>query len=73
MAHSLRLRVIAEGVESREQLEYLRDRGCDEVQGFLYSRPQPADVIERWLYEFNKHSKIVEPGMKTLKLQGSFE
>ena len=39
MAHSLKLKVIAEGVESREQLLYLEDRGCDEIQGYYLSRP----------------------------------
>jgi predicted signal transduction protein with EAL and GGDEF domain/CheY-like chemotaxis protein len=42
MAHSLKLRVIAEGVESRPQLEYLRRNRCDEIQGFYFSRPLPA-------------------------------
>jgi len=45
MAHSLKLRVIAEGVESRAQLEYLRRNRCDEIQGFLFSRPLPADEL----------------------------
>jgi diguanylate cyclase (GGDEF)-like protein/PAS domain S-box-containing protein len=43
LAHNLRLNVIAEGVETSEQLEYLRSVGCDEYQGFLVSRPVPAD------------------------------
>ncbi len=39
MAHSLKLKVIAEGVETREQLVFLEDRGCDEMQGYFLSRP----------------------------------
>ncbi|AKU23768.1 EAL domain-containing protein [Massilia sp. MB5] len=45
MAHSLKLRVIAEGVESRPQLEYLRRNRCDEIQGFFFSRPLPAEEM----------------------------
>lgn len=43
MAHSLGLRVLAEGVETRDQLDFLREHGCEEVQGFLLSRPLSAD------------------------------
>ena len=43
MGHSLRLKVIAEGVEIAEQLEMLTAQGCDEVQGYHFSRPVPAD------------------------------
>ncbi len=39
MAHSLKLKVIAEGVETREQLLFLEDRGCDEMQGYYLSKP----------------------------------
>jgi EAL domain-containing protein (putative c-di-GMP-specific phosphodiesterase class I) len=45
MAHSLDLKVVAEGVEDCEQLEFLRTHGCDEVQGYLVSRPVEADVM----------------------------
>ncbi len=45
MAHSLRLKVVAEGVETREQLDFLRAHGCDEVQGYFLSRPLPADEL----------------------------
>jgi EAL domain-containing protein (putative c-di-GMP-specific phosphodiesterase class I) len=40
---------VAEGVETREQLAFLRTRGCDSYQGFLYCRPLPADEIEALL------------------------
>ena len=43
LARALRLRVVAEGVESDEQLVRLRNLGCDAVQGFLFARPMPAD------------------------------
>jgi EAL domain-containing protein (putative c-di-GMP-specific phosphodiesterase class I) len=42
MAHSLKLRVVAEGVETKRQLDFLKEQGCDEVQGYLMSRPLPA-------------------------------
>jgi EAL domain-containing protein (putative c-di-GMP-specific phosphodiesterase class I) len=45
MAHNLRLDVIAEGVETKEQLDFLRTCGCDAMQGYLFSRPVPADAI----------------------------
>ncbi len=46
MGHSLRLKVLAEGVETEEQLEFMRSRGCDEVQGFYFSRPVSATDFE---------------------------
>jgi EAL domain-containing protein (putative c-di-GMP-specific phosphodiesterase class I)/CheY-like chemotaxis protein len=49
MAHGLRLTVIAEGVESQGQLALLADHGCDEMQGFFFSRPVPAEVCEQML------------------------
>jgi len=45
MAHSIGMRVVAEGVETVEQLELLRQRNCDLVQGFLLARPMPAAEV----------------------------
>ena len=42
LGHRLNLRVIAEGVETQEQLDFLRIRGCDEMQGYFYARPMSA-------------------------------
>ncbi len=42
LGHGLRLKVIAEGVETVEQLEFLRNHGCNQVQGYLFSKPLPA-------------------------------
>ncbi|MHB1872099.1 MAG: sensor domain-containing protein [Steroidobacteraceae bacterium] len=49
LAHTLKLRVVAEGVETAEQARLLRLFECDEAQGFLYSRPVPAQEIEAML------------------------
>ncbi|MDX9707805.1 MAG: EAL domain-containing protein, partial [Azospira sp.] len=49
MGQSLRLQVIAEGVETAEQLEMLRNQGCHAVQGFHFSKPLPADGFARLL------------------------
>lgn len=51
LAHSLKLQVTAEGVETPEQLAFLRELGCDNMQGFLASRPVPADVFTGLLEE----------------------
>ena len=45
LAHSLRLRVVAEGVENQEQLNILRRHNCDEIQGYMHSAPQTANSI----------------------------
>lgn len=47
MAHRLGLEVIAEGIETDHQLQFLRDQGCEQGQGFLLGRPLPAEEFER--------------------------
>ena len=49
MGHGLGIRVIAEGVETREQLTFLQDCGCDAIQGFLIARPMPLAELKDWL------------------------
>ncbi|MGK5073577.1 EAL domain-containing protein [Janthinobacterium sp. ZB1P44] len=49
MAHSMKLDVIAEGVENDAQLAYLRRHGCDEMQGYYFSRPVPQEEFEQML------------------------
>ncbi len=49
LAHSLKLKVVAEGVETDEQMNLLRIKDCDRVQGFLLSKPQPVDRLARFL------------------------
>ena len=47
MAHGLKLRVLAEGVETQAQLDILRDQGCDAIQGYFFSHPLPAARVEQ--------------------------
>ena len=49
MARSLKLRVIAEGVETLDELSFLRAHQCDEAQGYFFSRPVPPDEFARLL------------------------
>ena len=54
LAHNLRLKVVAEGVETREQLEFLRSLGCDEYQGYFKSKPLPAAEFQRLVLSSNE-------------------
>ncbi len=49
LAHALRIKVVAEGVETEEQLQFLQDKGCDFAQGYLIARPMPFQVLRGFL------------------------
>ena len=51
MAHGLGLRVVAEGVETQAQLDFLRRHDCDFAQGYWFARPMPAEVFTGWMRE----------------------
>ncbi len=51
LAHSLRLQVIAEGVETQSQLDYLRENGCDQMQGYFFSRPITQEAFVQMVAE----------------------
>ncbi len=54
LGHNLGLKVTAEGVEDEAALEILRRYGCDKTQGYLFSRPQPVLLLDRWLAAANR-------------------
>nr|WP_281459647.1 bifunctional diguanylate cyclase/phosphodiesterase [Pseudomonas sp. P13] len=59
LAHNLNLEVVAEGVETREQLDLLRGYGCDQVQGFLISKPLPlAELVEYLTFDGSQQSVL---------------
>lgn len=56
LGHGLNLKVLAEGVETPEQVHWLRQMGCDRFQGYYLYRPQPASAVFQWLLTQAKHS-----------------
>ncbi|MCZ8537345.1 EAL domain-containing protein [Paenisporosarcina quisquiliarum] len=60
IAHALNLKVIAEGVETEEQLHFLENLKCDEIQGYYYSKPLSASDLEK-KYEFNSSRGVIHP------------
>lgn len=49
MAHELELGMVIEGIETQEQIDFLKNEKCDVIQGYYYSRPLPEDDFEKWL------------------------
>ncbi|HZP66834.1 MAG TPA: EAL domain-containing protein [Rudaea sp.] len=66
MAHSLGLNVVAEGVETAEQLEYLHEQGCDEIQGHWLSPPLPAAACYTFLRNFER-TRLPERPRQTVR------
>jgi diguanylate cyclase (GGDEF)-like protein/PAS domain S-box-containing protein len=64
MAKSLKLEVIAEGVETEEQMEFLKKCGCNEIQGYLISRPVPASQFARLLSKYRPPLYLAKPSKK---------
>lgn len=56
---SLRMSTTGEGVETREELDYLRAQGCTEAQGYLFSRPKPASEVYEMLGNHAAEAKSV--------------
>ena len=61
MANRLRLKVVAEGVENEGQLEALRKLGCDQVQGYFFSRPLPILEFEDWALAHVTTNETLKP------------
>jgi len=71
LAHSLGMRVIAEGVETADQANAVIELGCDEIQGFFFSKPMPASELPRWEAEFRWKRFGLQSGQQQLDLQYS--
>lgn len=60
LAQRLNLKLIAEGVETREQVDYLRKRKVDSLQGYYFARPMPIEVFPIWLARYEKSTQNLE-------------
>ncbi len=60
MARGLGIKIIAEGIESPDQISYLRKIGCDVIQGYVYSKPLPTDEFVEYVKNFSPKNEITE-------------
>jgi EAL domain-containing protein (putative c-di-GMP-specific phosphodiesterase class I) len=63
LAHSLGMRLVAEGVENEIAWRELQAMGCDEAQGYFFSRPVPASAFEEWLRDWEARSAPATQGI----------
>jgi PAS domain S-box-containing protein/diguanylate cyclase (GGDEF)-like protein len=68
LAHSLGMRVVAEGVETADQANAVIELGCDEIQGFFFSKPMPAAELPRWRADFRWEQFGLQSGQRQLDL-----
>ena len=61
LGHSLNLKVVAEGVETLHQADCLRELGCDEIQGYLLSKPLPPEQLVEWLRGYRSTRSCLRP------------
>ncbi len=67
LGHQMALEVVAEGVENEAQLDFLRLEGCDEVQGYYFSRPIPAEDVTAFLSGHTVHDLLPEQGPQPMR------
>ena len=65
MCHQIGIKVVAEGAENQEQVEYLRNTECDSIQGYYYAKPMPADVFDQYVDMTERGGRILRPGKQS--------
>lgn len=64
LAHNMELKVLAEGVENEQQAQWLRERNCDQAQGYLYAQPVPPEKLESFFVDGSAAFKVAGPELE---------